>query len=126
MQRTEVFNLKAEVERLVNRTFNFEAGQSHDFEKARDKMVMLRVEYVRNPKAKVSDRQKAECAHRVEQGKDLQFYTGELIKVGVNKNGFWYITLRAQQRRDVSKKGFRHPYRALSTDKGTFVSFSRL
>lgn len=126
MERIKVFNLRREVENLVKREFNFESGQSHDFEKAGDKMTMVRVEYVRNPKAKVSERQKEECAHRIAQGKDLQFYTGELIKVGRNKGGFWYITIRAQQRKDVSKPGFRYAYRALSTDKGTFTSFSRL
>ena len=125
--RTEVFDLKMEVEGLVGRKFDFEPGQSHDFEKAGDKMVMVRVEYIRNQDAKVSERQKAECAHRVEQGKDLQFYTGEIIRVGRNKKGFWYITIRCQQRRAYEEDGkYTWAYRALSTDKGAFTSFARL
>jgi len=125
--QTRLFNLKMEAEGLVGRKFDFEPGQSHDFEKAGDKMTMVRVEYVRNPDAKVRERQKVECAHRIEQGKSLQFYTGELIKVGRNKKGFWFITIRCQQRRSYEEDGkFTWAYRALSTDKGTFNSFARL
>jgi len=125
--QTKLFNLKMEVEGLVGRKFDFEPGQSYDFEKAGDKMAMVRVEYVRNPDAKVRERQKMECAHRIEQGKSLQFYTGELVSIGKSKKGFWYITIRAQQRRSYEENGkFTWAYRALSMDKGTFLSFSRL
>lgn len=125
--QTKLFNLRREVEDLTQREFNFEPGQSHDFEKAEEKLVMVRVEYLRNPEAKVSEQQKAECVHRIRQGKSLQFYTGELIKIGRNKGGFWYITIRAQQRRSYQDRGsYKWAYRALSTDKGTFLNFGRL
>jgi len=106
-----------------------EPGQKIDFEAIRDKLVMVKVEYLRNPKAKVRERQKRECAHRIEQGKSLHIYTGELIAVGKNKKGFWYICVRAQQRRNYAKddpKRYKWAYRSLSENGGTFLSISRL
>lgn len=127
MTKVAEINLPNFISEVTGRAFNFEPGEKHDFEKAGEKLQMLRVEYWRNPRAKVSERQKMECAHRVEQGKRLDIYTGELIAFGRNKDGFYYLVLRSQQRRSYSEDGsYRWAYRSLSTDKGTFLSLSRL